>query len=640
MKSLALIGLTSLVANVQAHSVDSDNQGVDLSSFTLPELTTYVSSEEVKSNGQDAPAGLSTRATHIEHAVDFVKRTAPGIEFRVMDDSYVGSSGIGYVNMKQTHHGIDVDNGDFKVNVNTRDGSIFSFGDGFFHGKLPEASPVTKRNLKSPLEALKGAAKLLKLPLDASQATVTKKQGDEYVIEKTKGAVSSPKVGLRYLIIDPKTIAPVWRVETDVGNNWVVSFVDATDSNKVHAAFDYIVHASETVNVFPWNVTDPDTGDRAVLSDPWNIDASPFGWFSDGTTHYKTTRGNNGYAQSNPNDSVTSGKNAQSDLNEYRPTVNDGVYDFPLDLKKQPKTYTDASITQLFYTANKYHDVLYTLGFTEAAGNFQSNNNGKGGKGGDPVSLNVQDGAGTNNANFATPVDGQSPRMRMYIFDNTDPNRDGALDQGVVVHEYTHGLSNRLTGGASNDGCLSSTESGGMGEGWSDFFAVGVATKTTDSPKTVVQFGHYVNKGKTIRQYPYTTDLTVNPHKYSSINSNREVHAIGSVWTAILYETFWNLIEKHGNSDAEFPQYDSKGVPTSGRWLSLKLTLDGLALQPCRPNFLQARDAIIDADKALTGGDNKCELWKGFAKRGLGTDASRSFLIGTATDGFKVPDGC
>jgi extracellular elastinolytic metalloproteinase len=60
--------------------------------------------------------------------------------------------------------------------------------------------------------------------------------------------------------------------------------------------------------------------------------------------------------------------------------------------------------------------------------------------------------------------------------------------------------------------------------------------------------------------------------------------------------------------------------------------------QPCSPNFVQARDAIIDADTALTGGVNKCDIWKGFAKRGLGTGAKYSSSSRTAST--AVPAGC
>lgn len=59
--------------------------------------------------------------------------------------------------------------------------------------------------------------------------------------------------------------------------------------------------------------------------------------------------------------------------------------------------------------------------------------------------------------------------------------------------------------------------------------------------------------------------------------------------------------------------------------------------QPCNPTFIQARDAILDADIALTGGDNACEIWKGFAKRGLGANAV--FTETDKTDNFDMPEG-
>ena len=95
----------------------------------------------------------------------------------------------------------------------------------------------------------------------------------------------------------------------------------------------------------------------------------------------------------------------------------------------------------------------------------------------DPASRKVQctlrlcpqDGGGTSNANFMTPPDGQAPRMQMYVWNTAVPNLDGDLDNGVIVHEYGHGVSNRLTGGPANVGCLTGAEQ--AGEGWSDFLA-------------------------------------------------------------------------------------------------------------------------------------------------------------------------
>jgi extracellular elastinolytic metalloproteinase len=48
--------------------------------------------------------------------------------------------------------------------------------------------------------------------------------------------------------------------------------------------------------------------------------------------------------------------------------------------------------------------------------------------------------------------------------------RDGALENDIIVHEMTHGITNRMTGGGTGR-CLQTTEAGGMGEGWSDAMA-------------------------------------------------------------------------------------------------------------------------------------------------------------------------
>ena len=46
--------------------------------------------------------------------------------------------------------------------------------------------------------------------------------------------------------------------------------------------------------------------------------------------------------------------------------------------------------------------------------------------------------------------------------------RVGDLDAATILHEYGHGLSNRMTGGPGVN-CLSGQEQ--MGEGWSDLVA-------------------------------------------------------------------------------------------------------------------------------------------------------------------------
>ncbi len=59
----------------------------------------------------------------------------------------------------------------------------------------------------------------------------------------------------------------------------------------------------------------------------------------------------------------------------------------------------------------------------------------------------------------------------MYVWDTATPFRDGDLEAGIVIHEYSHGLSTRLTGGPADSGCLGWGEAGGMGEGWGDAIA-------------------------------------------------------------------------------------------------------------------------------------------------------------------------
>lgn len=228
---------------------------------------------------------------------------------------------------------------------------------------------------------------------------------------------------------------------------------------------------------------------------------------------------------------------------------------------------------------NTYHDLLYELGFTEATYNFQTSNADKGGKGADFAIVNAQDGYDMNNADFSTPADGKPGRMRMFLWDYSTPLRDCAFEAGVVIHEYTHGVSNRLTGGGTNTRCLTGVESGGMGEGWGDFMATAIRLKPNDTRETDYSMGAWIyNNPAGIRAYLFSTDLKVNPYTYASVNGKTEVHSVGTIWTTMLYEVLWNLIDKHGSNPADKPTFDSNGVPTDGRYLAMKLVVDGMSL--------------------------------------------------------------
>jgi len=199
------------------------------------------------------------------------------------------------------------------------------------------------------------------------------------------------------------------------------------------------------------------------------------------------------------------------------------------------------------------HDFYYRYGFNEVAGNFQQYNFGRGGEEGDAVIANAQDGSGYNNANFMTPPDGRNGRMRMYLWNTALPYRDGDMEAGIVIHEYSHGLSTRLTGGPANSGCLGWGESGGMGEGWGDFFATTIRSNRKYSDYAMGAWA--ANRVTGIRHFVYSVDDELNPSTYKTLDKPGYwgVHAIGEVWAEMLWVVLQKLIEKHDYSDDMFP---------------------------------------------------------------------------------------
>jgi len=310
-----------------------------------------------------------------------------------------------------------------------------------------------------------------------------------------------------------------------------------------------------------------------------------------------------------------------------------------VDVKLAPKTYYEAAVTNLFYVNNIMHDIFYMYGFNEEAGNFQQSNLAKKGLGNDAVIANAQGGSGTNNANFASPPDGKPGRMRMYIFTTTTPNRDGDFSNDIIVHEYGHGISTRLTGGPANSDCLDDGESGGMGEGWSDFFAVLLQMKPTTTSATNFKVGAYVFEGRTIRMYEYSTSMTTNPTTYGYINNPdwQEVHSIGEIWANMLYEVYFNLLAAMNNKfNTDWYSADVNSANT----LTLQIVVEGLKRQSCNPSFIDARNAILESEVTYAGGKYKCAIWKAFAKRGLGAKASSAGTGDSVTEDFTLPAGC
>ncbi len=427
-----------------------------------------------------------------------------------------------------------------------------------------------------------------------------------------------------------------WEVELNTDGQLWMGYVDAV-TGVVLDAIDLVVYETAThapkaslaplaeqlnllpsgamvgsYTVYPMPLDSPYEGGRSAVANPDDATASPFGWHDiNGVAgaEYTTTRGNNVHAYQDANGSNTSSGDEPNGGSAL-------TFDFPVNLSNAPSTYQPGAVTNLFYWSNIIHDVLYQYGFDEASGNFQVNNYGRGGAGNDDVRAEAQDGSGTCNANMGTPSDGARPRMQMY----TCGNRDGDFDNGVIVHEYGHGVSNRLTGGPAASGCLGNAEQ--MGEGWSDYYGLMLTMKAGDSGPDARGIGNYLvgygPNGGGIRLAPYSTNFGVNSYTYGDTRQMTAVHQIGFTWATILWEVTWDMIDAHGFS-ADL--YNGNG--SAGNQIMIRLVTEGMKYQPCQPGFVSGRDGILAAEQALYGGQYAETLQAAFARRGLGYSADQ-----------------
>ncbi|MGE3468120.1 MAG: M36 family metallopeptidase, partial [Pyrinomonadaceae bacterium] len=291
------------------------------------------------------------------------------------------------------------------------------------------------------------------------------------------------------------------------------------------------------------------------------------------------------------------------------------------------------AVIQMFYIMNLYHDELYKRGFNEPARNFQHVNfAGQGGLANDRVRSEGQDSSGSNNANFQTPADGTRGRMQMYLWTGPTPDRDGTADAAIVIHEVTHGTSNRMHGNGSGLG----NQGGMMGEGWGDFYAHTMTAEPTDPINAVYGLGGYsllslnsptftANHYYGIRRFPTAVigftggpnNLPHNPLTFKHINSNcdttlgttttavssayprspviatsgscSQVHNAGEIWKSALWEVRALLITRLGFA--------------TGTTRVLEVVTSGMKLAPLNPFLLHERDAIIaGADAIALGG--------------------------------------
>jgi extracellular elastinolytic metalloproteinase len=361
---------------------------------------------------------------------------------------------------------------------------------------------------------------------------------------------------------------------------------------------------------------------------------------------------------------TTLGNNASTAISEVsfltpdtlfqRPFSADRRYDYDWDntwynSSCDPRTFDqpsgnddDASTANLFVMHNRMHDWSYFLGFTERNSNLQTSNFGNTGpqRENDPEVGNAQAGRrtfnGRDNANQITLQDGIAPITNQYLWQPLAGAfyaacTDGAYDMAVVAHEYGHAISNRMVAGP--DTGTGSTQ--GQTESWSDlifaeyFRGNGISTGEGANPFALAPYVSG-NKQRGIRNY----GMNQSPLNYSNLgydgNGSTSPHADGEIWSATNYDLAEALNAKY---DAQFPSSDkalqlrcAEGVlpadqcPGNRRWA--QIMFDGFLLNPAGSSMLDSRDAMLAADLLRFDGANQAELWRAFAKRGMGGTAS------------------
>jgi len=382
----------------------------------------------------------------------------------IQSDASSRASGMWHYYLVQTYNGVEVRNALANLSVKDNDANV---------NYIQFVKNISlKANSNTPsISALDAVSKALDhiniIPTEDIKQLGSKT--NEFVFSRAGVTQSDIKVRLVYEKTNDDKLKLAWNVNLDLnsGKHWWNIRIDATtgayinkndwvttcywgESKKVHlahseikktpkASFDFSKEIRKNTiastsmmagsyRVLPYYIESPNHGNFELITNPDDAVASPNGWHNDGTA-YTTTRGNNVIARDDQN-----GNNGNGPL-----TSQSGaglVFDYPYGGPGvAASSYIDAATTNAFYMVNIVHDIYYKYGFDEASGNFQEDNFGNGGAGGDAVNADVQDGSGVNNANFSTPTDGSNGRMQMYLWDQGayDPNEGPLLEVNNTV---------------------------------------------------------------------------------------------------------------------------------------------------------------------------------------------------------------
>ncbi len=606
---------------------------------------------------------------------------------------------LSFVELNQEINGVPVFRGEIKAAF-TRSREMIRVVNNLAPG-LEEADLST--DFGDPADAVRSAAGHINKLI--ARTELTKNDSVSTDLKAVFGVSdTAPTAEKMYFPTEPGVAVPAWRVLISLPLSTFYIIVDAktgtmlwrkniTDHQTQTATYNVYANPNAMINLAdsPFPMTPGPTSmngsqgaaiSRSMITRVGNESPYTFnnlGWITDGNN---TTDGNNvqaGLDREDPN-------NGSFNSNAIDPTgmatgSPDRFFDFPINpgiptnpvqntgdsplpagefpqqclppgTNAVPTDFQKASVTQLFYITNLFHDEMYLLGFTEAARNFQHDNFGRGGLDGDRISAQAQDCSGINNANFTTPADGSRPQMQMYLWPGPNPDIDGSLDADVVIHELVHGVSNRLHGNSSG---LFLDIARGMGEGWSDFYGHSMLSEPTDPLDGIYTTGAYDtyqfssvgfnNYYYGIRRFPKAIMSSVggpnnrphNPLTFADIDSTQmnvsdgafsprfnatadQVHAIGEVWSSALWEIRALMIQRLGWE--------------VGNRRALQIVTDGMKLAPIGPTPISERDAIIAGVFASGNEADLADVWAGFAIRGMGVSASIQNVGGLSTGGL------
>jgi outer membrane protein assembly factor BamB len=626
---------------------------------------------------------------------------------RVVRDYTSSASGMRVIAWQQYLRGIAVFEGTLSASI-TEAGALVSVSSQFLPNAARAAAtgPEKRQTIDvvpriSAREAASAAFRSLGESFEARRFSTSRPQRNDWAAKQTlarTGSRETISAELVWLPIARNRMRLCWRLilHDKAGNVFQVLVDGETGEPQVRHAWSHGVapavfrvftsdspspfspgHTQATATNQPLNISTPlpEFTNQVDLTITTNA-ASPNGWVNDSAAFnfQLTTIGNNVDAHLDILDHDPAYDQPITAPPEARPpgTLTNGAlrFLFTADLGQPAFTTTNvpattnqmAAVVNAFYWCNWMHDRLWEFGFTEAAGNFQYDNFGRGGLGGDPVLMDVQNrvALGSHNVGFfsCSPLDGNPARISLGVWNGPSPHREGAFDAEILLHEYVHLLTTRRVGHGVG---LSSEQALGLAEGWSDFLALCLLSQPGDDLGGAFAYGAFSTyrwtfNGVTLmqnyhygmRRYPYSTNMSRNPLTFNDLDWEdatghlavavsplfapyqpfgiaTEAHYMGEVWAVTLWDFFANAVQKHGF--------------VSGKETVLKIVLDGMSLCPANPTFLQARDALLLADRALTGGANWNDLWRAFAKRGMGWSAPEPVFAGTprVTPAFDMP---